>query len=56
MSTDRKYKDYSLGARIRIQIGNIISPYAGKDQIYGSEELRNLLVEVFKFKEYEVSY
>jgi len=37
MSGQRKYRDYSLGARIRLQIGNMLSPYAGKDQVFGSE-------------------
>ena len=42
--SDRKFKDYSLGARIRLQIGNTISPFATQEQIFSSPELHNLLV------------
>lgn len=46
----RKYKDYSLGARLRTQVGTTVASFASPEQLYTPEELRLLLVEVFKFK------
>jgi hypothetical protein len=50
-----KYSDYSLGVRLRITTGNLIAPFAHHDQMYYSDQLRSMLVSVFKFKDYEVS-
>lgn len=50
-----KYKDYSLAVRLRVITGNLIAPYASQDQLYYSDQLRNMLISVFKFKDYEVS-
>lgn len=47
---EHKYKDYSLAARIRVQITKIVGPFASPDQVYTPEELRLILVEVFRFK------
>lgn len=32
--SEPKYKDYSLGARLRMQIGRIVDPFASPEQIY----------------------
>mgnify|MGYP001007773053 CR=1 FL=1 len=32
----RKFKDYSLGARLRIQVGNAVAPFGTDDQLFGS--------------------
>lgn len=40
---------------MRVITGNLITPFAHHDQLYYSDQLRNMLISVFKFKDYEVS-